>query len=286
MADTQRDPFVFDDTDASQIDPFIFDGTETRVDQGDPFVFDDSIVDETAPTFSYINEDYANSWRNRFNIATDRMQSSLYKGLNLISDSMSDYLPDISNDLKQYSLKGIERNRQQIAAKPQPTRSGSFTDRYGEIKSDFQDGEILDALQSTFLLAKDLSADALPSLGISGGALIGAAAAAPVIGAVPIVGGTAATLTTLIAPLIPGFLMGGGETYEEAQRLGATPEEAKNIALTAGGVIGVLDRVGAAAALNSIIKSFGKDKVFDVLSKRYGTDAAKEAIENASEKAT
>ena len=286
MADTQRDPFVFDDTDASQIDPFIFDGTETRVDQGDPFVFDDSIVDETAPTFSYINEDYANSWRNRFNIATDRMQSSLYKGLNLISDSMSDYLPDISNDLKQYSLKGIERNRQQIAAKPQPTRSGSFTDRYGEIKSDFQDGEILDALQSTFLLAKDLSADALPSLGISGGALIGAAATSPVIGAVPVVGGTAATLTTLIAPLIPGFLMGGGETYEEAQRLGATPEEAKNIALTAGGVIGVLDRVGAAAALNSIIKSFGRDKVFDVLSKQYGTDVAKEAIENASEKAT
>ena len=247
----------------------------------------------TEPIVPYFNEDYANSWTNRFNIATDNMQSSLYKGLNLVADSLDETFPEASGNLKQYALEGIERNRQQISEKPQPTRSASFSDRYGDIKGEISEGDILGGIKESFLLAKDLSAEALPSLGISGGALVGAFAAAPVIGAVPVVGGTAATLTTLIAPLIPGFLMGGGETYDEAQRKGATPEEAETISLVTGGAIGLLDRLGAAAAIMPFIKSFGADTTIDVLSKglikegvkkKTAEKAGKEAVDQAIKK--
>jgi len=238
--------------------------------------FSDPTIEE--PIISSFDEDYANSWTNRFNIATDNMQSSLYKGLNLVADSLDETFPEASGNLKQYALEGIERNRQQIAAKPQPTRSSSFSDRYGDIKGEFSEGDILGGIKESFLLAKDLSAEALPSLGISGGALVGAFAAAPVISAVPVVGGTAATLTTLIAPLIPGFLMGGGETYDEAQRKGATPEEAETISLVAGGAIGLLDRLGAAAAIMPFLKSFGADTTIDVLAKGLLKEGVKKKI--------
>jgi len=253
--------------------------------------FSDPTIEE--PIISSFDEDYANSWTNRFNIATDNMQSSLYKGLNLVADSLDETFPEASGNLKQYALEGIERNLQQISAKPQPTRSASFSDRYGDIRGEFSEGDILGGIKESFLLAKDLSAEALPSLGISGGALVGAFAAAPVIGAVPVVGGTAATLTTLIAPLIPGFLMGGGETYDEAQRKGATPEEAETISLVTGGAIGLLDRLGAAAAIMPFIKSFGADTTIDVLSKglikegvkkKTAEKAGKEAVDQAIKK--
>ena len=238
--------------------------------------FSDPTIEE--PIISSFDEDYANSWTNRFNIATDNMQSSLYKGLNLVADSLDETFPEASGNLKQYALEGIERNLQQISEKPQPTRSASFSDRYGDIKGEFSEGDILGGIKESLSLAKDLSAEALPALGVSGGALVGAFAAAPVISAIPVVGGTAATLTTLIAPLVPGFLMGGGETYDEAQRKGATPEEAETISLVAGGAIGLLDRLGAAAAIMPFLKSFGADTTIDVLAKGLLKEGVKKKI--------
>ena len=238
--------------------------------------FSDPTIEE--PIISSFDEDYANSWTNRFNIATDNMQSSLYKGLDLVADSLDETFPEASGNLKQYALEGIERNLQQISEKPQPTRASSFSDRYGDIKGEFSEGDVLGGIKESLSLAKDLSAEALPSLAISGGALIGAFAAAPAIGAIPVVGGTAATLTTLVAPLIPGFLMGGGETYDEAQRKGATPEEAEKISLIAGGAIGLLDRLGAAAAIMPFIKSFGADTTIDILSKGFLAEGVKKKI--------
>jgi hypothetical protein len=266
------------DTTTDTLPGDYFSNIDNVISSGDYFSLD---AVEDVPSVVY-DEEFANSWSNRFSIATDNMQSSLYKGLNLVADSLDDYFPDSSADLKNYALKGIERNQQEAASHPPPSRNASFTDRYGEIKSDFNEGEILEGLKNAFILAKDLSAEALPSIGVSGAALLGSFAAAPIIGAIPVVGGTAATLTTLIAPLIPGFLMGGGETYEEAQRLGATPDEAQKISLTAGGIIGIMDRISAGAALNGVIKSFGKDAVFNVVSKQIGKGAAKEAFDNAA----
>jgi len=284
MAEPQTDPFVFKSTESTS-DPFVFKSTESTADPfvfkstestADPFAFQESTTSQDI--VPYFDEDYANSWTNRFNIATDNMQSSLYKGLNLVADSLDETFPEASGNLKQYALEGIERNLQQISAKPQPTRSASFSDRYGDIKGEFSEGDILGGIKESLSLAKDLSAEALPSLAISGGALIGAFAAAPAIAAVPVVGGTAATLTTLVAPLIPGFLMGGGETYDEAQRKGATPEEAEKISLIAGGAIGLLDRLGAAAAIMPFIKSFGKEQTIDILSKGFLAEGVKKKI--------
>ena len=302
MAEPQTDPFVFETTE-SPVDPFVFKSTESTADPfvfkttestADPFVFQESTT-STEPVTPYYDEDYANSWTNRFNIATDNMQSSLYSGLNLIADSLDETFPEASGNLKQYALEGIERNLQQISEKPQPTQSTDFKQRASDIKNEFGEGDIIDGIIKSLVYVKDLSAEALPSLGVVGGSLIGAAVAAPVIGAVPVVGGTAATLTMLLAPFIPSYLMGSGSTYEEAQEQGATPKEAQNISMGAGVVIGLLDRVGAAAAIMPFIKSFGKDKIIDStvkqlikesggkLSKKRAEKQAKAAVDNMVE---
>ena len=307
MADPQLDPFAYQgnagvntadpftyqgNTEVDTLDPFAYQGN-TEVDTLDPFAFEGSTDSQKATP--YFDEDYANSWTNRFNIATDNMQSSLYSGLNLIADSLDETFPEASGNLKQYALEGIERNLQQISEKPQPTQSTDFKQRASDIKNEFGEGDIIDGIIKSLVYVKDLSAEALPSLGVVGGSLIGAAVAAPVIGAVPVVGGTAATLTTLLAPFIPSYLMGSGSTYEEAQEQGATPKEAQNIAMGSGVVIGLLDRIGAAAAIMPFLKSFGKDKIIDStvkqlvkesggkLSKKQAEKQAKAAVDNMAE---
>ena len=111
--DTNYNFFADDSNEASEdFDFFSPDLIETE-EAPNFFAESDVALPQDSP---YFDEDYANSWTNRFNIATDNMQSSLYKGLNLIADSLDETFPEASGNLKQYALEGIERNRQQIAA--------------------------------------------------------------------------------------------------------------------------------------------------------------------------
>ena len=131
-----------------------------------------------------------------------------------------------------------------------------------------EEGDVLEAALRGGQWLHDATATALPSLGVAGAALVGGTLAggitATAAGAVGVGAGTAAgigSLVSLFTALAPGTLMGAGETYEEAKSLGATDKAAENYALAAGGVIGILDRVGAKAVLGGLIKAFGKDLV-------------------------
>ena len=221
-------------------------------------------------------EDKANSWTNRFAIGIDNTQASLFKGLDLIADVTE------SEGLKQYAQKGIIRNQREAAAKPQPTRTASLTEASKEIKQELVDDDFFGAVYRSLQLVKDMSAEALPSMLPTLGALGATAVAAPVIGTVPIVGGATALATRLIAPLVPGFLMGGGETYDEAKNLKANEKTAQMYGIAGGVGISLLEKIGAAHALKNLMGTAGKDYTRKKLAEKVGKDTVKKA-ENAME---
>ena len=275
-------PNIFDEVLSEPTTTDVFSGTGTA---GQPDIFAD-ILGTGQPVF---DPSVANSWGNRFAIATDQMQQSMWSGLGVIADVLQDYSPESAASLKQYSLEGIQRNIEQITSKPQPTRSAEITEAWTDIRREMDEGDVTEALLRGAAWLKDATAEALPSLGTTGAALVGGTlvggAVATTAGLVGIGAGTAAAAggtVALLAPLVPGFLMGSGQTYEEAIARGATPEEAENYALAAGGAIGILDRVGAAAVLRGVMKAFGKDMVVKSYAKKgIGKEIVEQADDNA-----
>ena len=216
-------------------------------------------------------EDYANSWTNRFAIGIDNTQASLFKGLDLIADVTN------SEGLKQYAQEGILKNQQEAAAKPQPTRTASLTEASKEIGEEIADDDFFGAAYRSLQLIKDMSAEALPSMLPTLGTVGATAIASPIVGAVPIVGGAAAIATRLVAPLVPGFLMGGGETYEEAKKLGAKDKDAQVFGVAGGVGIGLLEKIGAAHALKNLINTAGRDYTVKKLGEQVGKKTVKQA---------
>ena len=216
-------------------------------------------------------EDEANSWTNRFAIGIDNTQASLFKGLDLIADVTK------SDGLKQYAQEGIIKNQKEAAAKPQPTRTASLTEASKEIGQEIADDDFFGAAYRSLQLIKDMSAEALPSMLPTLGTVGATAIASPIVGAVPIVGGAAAIATRLVAPLVPGFLMGGGETYEEAKKLGATDKDAQVFGVAGGVGIGLLEKIGAAHALKNLINTAGRDYTVKKLGEQVGKKTVKQA---------
>ena len=232
----------------------------------------DTKLFSTEDTTSYYPDGYENSWGNRFAIATDRMQESLYKGVDLIADITG------AEDLKSYAQEGIQRNIKQAAEKPQPTRTSSFTEGSKEIGQEFREGDVLGAIGRGLLLFKDMSAEVLPSMApVLGGAVVGGIAAAPIAGA-GAVGAASATAIRVLAPFIPGFLMGSGETYDEAKRLGVKEKDAQGWAVAGGATIGILDKLGAMGILKGVIKSNGRAAVEKALKDGAGATIPKKQI--------
>ena len=216
-------------------------------------------------------EDEANSWTNRFAIGIDNTQASLFKGLDLIADVTK------SDGLKQYAQDGIIKNQKEAAAKPQPTRTASLTEASKEIGQEIAEDDFFGAAYRSLQLIKDMSAEALPSMLPTLGTVGATAIASPIVGAVPIVGGAAAIATRLVAPLVPGFLMGGGETYEEAKKLGAKDKDAQVFGVAGGVGIGLLEKIGAAHALKNLINTAGRDYTVKKLGEQVGKKTVKQA---------
>ena len=104
-----------------------------------------------------------------------------------------------------------------------------------------------------------------------------------VVGAAPLIGGTAALATRFIAPLVPGYLMGSGETYEEAKKLKANEKDAQGWAVAGGVGISLLEKIGAAHALKNVMKQAGDDFVIGALGNHVGKETVKQARKQADE---
>ena len=229
---------------------------------------------QLSPEALQAREDRGNAWSNQFAIHLDNAQKSIHEGIGVVASALDEYVPDVSAYLKDYSQKGIERNLRQIASKPQPTRSPSFTESWEEVQGDFNEGDIAGALQTGWEYVHDASAAVIPSLGISIGAVlasapvaVGTAATLGAVGVPAAAAGTVAGLTGLFTAISPSFLMGTGATYEEAKRLNASDEKAERLSLLAGLGIGILDRVGAGALVRNAMQSFGEKAVFKTILK-------------------
>jgi hypothetical protein len=248
--------------------------TENLLQYGNLGAIPSTLTDAVEPVF---DEEYANSWGNRFAIGVDNTQASLFKGLDLIADITE------SEGLKKYAQEGIIKNQQEAAAKPQPTRTASFTEASKEIKQELTEDDFFGAIQRGLLLVKDMSAQALPSMLPT----LGAAVAAPIVGSAlgtaPLVGGTLSLATRLVAPLVPGYLMGSGETYEEAKSLNAKEKDAQKLAVMGGVGISLLERLGAARTLKGLVDDVGVKYVDDTLGKLVGKESIKEARRQADD---
>ena len=102
--------------------------------------FSDLGIQEGAPT---INRGDPNSRTNLFFKAFDRNNLDLYEGLKLVGDQLEEKYPQAGEYLKFFSDKGIEKNKQDLAKRPDtlPPRLPFGDDGYiDEFKQDFTAG--------------------------------------------------------------------------------------------------------------------------------------------------
>ena len=128
-----------------------------------------------SPTSPTINtpSSYGDTWSNRFGIATDQMQKSMYGGLGVIADNLDDYIPETAIALKEFAKAGERKELQQLYSRPQPTRSAEITEAWKDIKKEADEGDVLEAALRGGQWLHDATAVALPSLGVAGAALVG-----------------------------------------------------------------------------------------------------------------
>jgi len=174
--------------------------------------------------------------------------------------------------LENWSRESITNQQKDIDSYGTPTRTSSLTKGIDNIS---EADDLAEGISRSALLAKDMLADALGSVGIP---LVAGLAAVPVAA---VAGPTVGLLTGLLAPFIAGGIAGAGEVKEEALKLGATPEEADKYGAYGGVVMGVLEKVGSGYAVKSIVKEFGKDALIKEASKELGEKTSKTAVDKA-----
>jgi hypothetical protein len=195
----------------------------------------------------------------------DEAQLNFFGGLKVYGDELNlDFLKDIANS-------GIETQKEDISKYKPSERSASFTKGIDEVSDLYNEEGLSSAIDRGALLAKDMVATALGSFGLTGAAVLAGAAAAPITGGASL----------LVAPFLVGAAQGTGGVYEEAKKIGASEENARDYAMAGGAVIGALDRIGAASVLSGLVKNFGKDQVKKVLAKDVGEEAAETALGQA-----
>ena len=234
----------------------------------------------SAPIQPVFDEEYANSWGNRFAIGIDNMQASLFKGIDLFGSMIQDIEPEAAQGLRAYAQKGVIKNQIEAASKPQPTRSSSISEVKGEIDKDIKEDDFFGAAQRALLFIKDVSADALPSMIPT---LTGFAARRVAAPAAATLGSAASIANKYITPFTPGYLQSSGAVYEEARELGANDADAKKAALSGGIAMTALEVLGTAYALKSLTKEAGESYVTKTFGKFTGTDNVKDAIKQAKE---
>ena len=213
-----------------------------------------------------VTVDDPDSFSSRLGRSFNEFQKSFAEGVGVLGREMD------NEALQNWSEESIVNQQRDIESYGTPTRTSSLSEGIDEISEEDNLGE---AISRSGLLAKDMLADALGSVGVP--LALGLVA----IPAAAVVGTAAATTFGLIAPFVAGGLAGAGEIKKEAEKLGASPEDADTYALAGGAVVGLLDRVGAGIAIKSLVKEFGKDAVVKEFSKEVGKKTAKTAVDKA-----
>ena len=231
--------------------------------------------EDILPTLGGLEEEQKdpNTFTNFFLNAKDNMEYGIYKSLSLFSDDLIESNPDLGNKLKLFSNSGMERNKQQIESRPEPTRSlDLFKDVFPEVKEDVEAGNYFDALARSGQYIKD-------------GVALGLGSTIPTLaGAIPatVVGATVGipTIGSIIGALIPSSLAAKAFVYEEAKALGADERKARDYSTTGGLVIGLLDAILPAYLIKTSIKTIGKKATTDAIQKKVIQEKGKDIAQN------
>jgi len=217
-----------------------------------------------------------NSTANKWDIATDQAGEMFYDGAALFAAKIG--ADDLAADLRKTS----DEYKQSAASKPQPEISMSITEEAPKIYDKFSEGEVLEAITDTADFVHSVLVGVAPSM-LATGAAVGTAAVAGKVMLGIGAGAVATNLTAAVIGMTPSMLMSSGQVYEDALKYGASEEEAENIGIGAGSVVGFLDRLGFTALLSGLAGKLGKETTIKAIKEQ--TDLSESMIREAVNKA-
>ena len=217
-----------------------------------------------------------NTTANKWDIATDQTGEMLYDGIALVASKFG------ADEQAAEWRKISDRYKESAASKPKPEISMSITEEAPKIIDKFSEGEILEAISDTGDFIHSVLVGVAPSMLATGAAVGTAAVATPIMAALG-AGSIVTGLTTAIIGLTPAMLLSSGQIYEEALKYGASEEDAQNIGLGAGTVVGVLDRLGFVALLSSLSRKLGKETTIQAIKEqtKLSDSMVREAVNKA-----
>ena len=243
--------------------------------------FSDLGIQEGAPT---INRGDPNSRTNLFFKAFDRNNLDLYEGLKLVGDQLEEKYPQAGEYLKFFSDKGIEKNKQDLAKRPDtlPPRLPFGDDGYiDEFKQDFTAGNykpaFLNLFNNTANSAADVAGSIAPiiigglSLSVPGRLLFGT-------------GRLATTVLSSMGAILPAGLPIKNQIYNEAISLNASQEEAQNKSNFGAIVAGGLNAIVPILSVRALSSAIGNKGTINFFKKEFKEELKEEMSEEAAEK--
>ena len=225
-----------------------------------------------------------NSFMNLLLYGKDNVERNIYRSLDLFSDDLIKADSDLGNQLKNFSLDGIQRNEEQIKTRPIPDANLSFIDSYKRIREDISDGEYWDALVDGATTLKNNTAQGIGSTIPMFGPGLATAVAAPFVG----ISGVPLATLTFLSTLIPSSLAQKAGVYDEAKALGASEEKAREYSNYGGLAMGLMDRLVPAVVIKGLFNKVGKPAGLKIIESKIKVEVAdklgKEATEEVVEK--
>ena len=215
----------------------------------------------------------ANSWSNRLGASVDSVYAMLNEGLGLLADQLG------ADETAASFRADAAQNLKDRAARPQPEITASLTESVDNISEDIKNDKYLEAAGKVATTVKATFAEAIPSLAPALGGLAAARALSPFLAAIPVVGAPVALLTNIILTFGSGYLMGSGEVYKEAKKLGADETSSKTAAVVGGIGVGVLDKFFAGASLKALTQTLGRKEVTNRIAEQTSKEAAEEIMD-------
>ncbi len=225
-----------------------------------------------------------NSRTNLFFKAFDRNNLDLYEGLKLVADQLEEKYPQAGEYLKFFADKGIEKNKEDLAKRPDtlpprlPFGDAGYID---EFKQDFAAGNykpaFLNLFNNTANSAADVAGSIAPiiigglSLSVPGRLLFGT-------------GRLATTLLSAMGAILPAGLPIKNQIYNEAIDLGASQEEAQNKSNFGAIVAGGLNAIVPILSVRALSSAIGNKGTINFLKKEFTKELKEEMSEEAAEK--
>jgi len=225
-----------------------------------------------------------NSRTNLFFKSFDRNNLNLYEGLKLVGNQLEEKYPQAAEYIKYFSDKGIEKNKQDLASRPDtlPPRLPFGSDSYiTDFKEDFSAGNYKPAFLNLFNNVSNSAADVAGSiapivigglsLSVPGRLLFGT-------------GRVATSVLSTVGALLPAGLPIKNQIYNEAIALNASQEQAQNKSNFGAIVAGGLNAIVPIISVRALASSIGNRGTINFFKKEFTKELKEEMSEESAKK--